>query len=484
VETGTHLGVLALLFPVLLRDRFKRSPLDKPLLAWMLWNWLSVLWSAHPSSAIQAAWTLSDGVILFYIATNVRETALSDRVPLFFTAGVFFTLMAGIVQSGQPASYFPNTNLFSSYLLICVFIPWTAFLNEDKSLRAESEKIIVLGLAVLGTGLLLWSGSRTAAVIFFLVMGCALPRTSRNRAILRWLALATAAAAACLFTTRWKNWTASSLPERLLWWEGAIRLFRDHPWVGSGIGNFGILAPQYARTKTLHSLFAHSAPLQTLSETGVIGFGLAGFLVLSAFRWVRSAPRTALQRGLALGLGAALLESLIDYNLSPPAHWMLFAWMLGLASPAREPTPENPAMPGTGLSNSVRTVLVAAFLLLGADLSTRPWRAHVWARRGFARLDAGTLAEVPEDLRRARQLDPTSLETLALDYRWQTRLARGEGPSHLEEVEAELNQWRRIPATGMLWKALADLWEQRGEKDRAARCRKTAAAVNPLMVPS
>ena len=481
VQTGIHLGLLALLTPFLFL-RLKTSPLDKPLLAWAMWNWFSVLWSVHPSTAMQAAWTLTDGVLIFYIAQNVRETALADRVPIFYTAAIFFTLAAGAIQSHEPASFFPNTNLFSSYLLTCVFIPWTVFMNEDGLLKTEGEKAILLALAVLGTFLLIWSGSRTAVIIFFILMGCLLAGVSHRHRLLRWGVLSAAATVLCVLITREKNWVGSSLQERLLWWGAAVRIFRNHPLSGAGIGNFGILAPLYARTKTLHSLFAHSGPLQILSETGLPGAGLAGFLSLSALRWIRSAPRTSLQRGLALGLAAAFAQNLVDYNLSAPAHWMLFSWTLGLACPNREPEPER--TPTSCFPPGVRAAVMAALLFLGADFSTRAWRAHVWVERGRDHLDSGAPAKVSEDLRRARRLDPASLEALALSYRLQTRLSAGEGTSHLEQIQAELSEWRDIPPTGTFWKALAGVWQKRGEKERAAQCLREGATVNPLMEPS
>jgi O-antigen ligase len=490
VQTFAHGATLALLIP-LVPGRLKRSPLDRPLLLWTLWNALSVAWAIHSSIARQAAWALGDGVILFYIATNVRDAALSANVPLLFTAAVFPAIAAGMALVHNPASFFPNPNLLAGYVLLIVFVPWMIFFEGERIPEKQGETLetetrgqgtAAFALAALGTLILFWSGSRTAILIFLLMMGCALPKEPKRRSLTRWAALAAAAAVSWKLMTYKKIWSAFSLQERLLWWTSAARIFWNHPLTGVGIGNFGVVGPLYAKTKTLHSLFAHSFPLQILSETGLTGFLLALWLVLSTARWMRSAQSNPVQKGLALGISAVFLENLIDYNLSAPAHWLLFGWMLGLACPARESTEHSFWRKSDGSLAPALAAVTMAFIFLGMESSSRPWRADRWARQGTADLNRGRTEAARESLRRARRLDSTSLEALGLSFHLQSRLSQGEGASHLEEMEAELNEWRGVPATGTLWLALARLWEERGEKETARRCFNTAVAVNPLLV--
>jgi len=466
----------------------------------MLWNALSVAWAVHPSTGRQAAWALGDGVILFTVAANVRETALSINWPLLFVGASLPAMIAGMILEKDFASLFPNANLLGGYVLMILFIPWMIFLGSPNTPEGKEKKVISLVLAVLGTVILYRSGSRTAILTWLLMMGATQLRPQGKR-YRQWLLLGLGAVVSWMlissrkililsslvdrwfgaFMSRGKVLGSSPFQDRWRWWASAARVFQDHPLAGVGIGNFGVVAPLYAKTKTLHSLFAHSLPLQILSETGLTGFLVTLGLVLYGVRWMRSAPRNAVQKGLALGISAALIENLVDYNLSAPAHWLLFGWMLGLACPAREPAGDSFWRKDDGSLKPALAAVMVGLIFLGMEASSRPWRAHRWTQQGTIDLGLGRTEAVRDDLRRARRLDPTSLEALGLSFRLQSQLSRERGLSHLEQAEAELNEWRAVPVTGALWKALAKLWEERGERERAKTCVSAAVAVNPLL---
>ena len=96
-----------------------------------------------------------------------------------------------------------------------------------------------------------------------------------------------------------------SVLERLAHWEAGQRMFRDHPWLGVGIGNFGTAYATYAMPHWYESLgHAHNIFVNFLAETGVIGF--AAFAVLwLAVGWQawKIAGRCKAYRGaLAIGV--------------------------------------------------------------------------------------------------------------------------------------------------------------------------------------
>jgi len=99
--------------------------------------------------------------------------------------------------------------------------------------------------------------------------------------------------------------------ERLAHWWAAIDMWRDHPWLGVGIGNYPVAYPQYAVPRWDDPLgHAHNYYLNVGAETGLLGL-LAYLILLGAMllHTVQVAFRTtdALSRGAALGVQGVLV---------------------------------------------------------------------------------------------------------------------------------------------------------------------------------
>jgi len=75
---------------------------------------------------------------------------------------------------------------------------------------------------------------------------------------------------------------------RFGWWLSGLRMFRDYPYLGVGIGNFTDSYLAY-QAGAQHTRFAHSFLLTIAAETGLAGLGAFAYFV---FYWFR---RLALQ---------------------------------------------------------------------------------------------------------------------------------------------------------------------------------------------
>jgi len=116
--------------------------------------------------------------------------------------------------------------------------------------------------------------------------------------------------------------------------KGALAIFREFPWVGSGVGTFGDLFSRFqpANLAGYRFDYVHNDWLQLLAETGVAGFTLvaAAWLVLLSGlvkQWQRCQDRFA--RGLGLGglaaLAAGSFNALTEFLFHIPAYSLLFA---------------------------------------------------------------------------------------------------------------------------------------------------------------
>ncbi|HMO86022.1 MAG TPA: O-antigen ligase family protein [Lacipirellulaceae bacterium] len=120
----------------------------------------------------------------------------------------------------------------------------------------------------------------------------------------------------------------------------SMRMFRDAPVLGCGLGRFydckiPYLADrsQHLELESLRSLDHHNTLLSVLVETGLVGFvlfvGLLAAWTVAAWRLAFDVARPAWQRrqGLfALATMLTYLSSAVFHGLtpSPTEHWLLF----------------------------------------------------------------------------------------------------------------------------------------------------------------
>jgi O-antigen ligase len=137
-----------------------------------------------------------------------------------------------------------------------------------------------------------------------------------------------------------------SLGERLRAAKDSLHILEDYPWLGTGLGTFDVVYPQYRSFPSdLRWDHAHNDYAEALAETGLLG----GCLILSAlflgfrsgFRGLRdrlSHGTGWIQTGAAIGCCGLLVHALADFNFHIPANALWFAISLGIAtSPCRQP---------------------------------------------------------------------------------------------------------------------------------------------------
>lgn len=126
---------------------------------------------------------------------------------------------------------------------------------------------------------------------------------------------------------------------RAHFWSVTVDIIKAHPFLGTGLGAYGLIYTRYDSRNGLYRLEqAHNDYLQILSDAGIIGAGLALlFLVLLFHRaFVRRESRDDFRRGVCIGAlagcFAVLVHSFFDFTLHTTSNALLFLVLAALAT--------------------------------------------------------------------------------------------------------------------------------------------------------
>jgi len=343
--------------------------------------------SVYPPATREALWELVAAGGLFFLLVNQfaagrrRETFASALVLFAFLLAVF-AILQGLSFGGKiywswaappgssPFGPFINRNHYVAWCLMVLPLAWAKF--SERRPRPEVRTFWGLALLVLGISILL-SRSRAGIGLFLLAFplyawlsrrGRARPaRVHPERALALGLGLVLLAGLATLavdsgaLSARWPAVEELFIrPEALdqhRWqiWRDTWPMIRDHLWLGSGLGTYGVLSDSYRSFySNLRWLQAHNDYLQWLAETWLVGAGLAvWFLVALAragadkLRAAASGTERRLVAAALTGCLLVLLHSLVDFPLRIPANALLFAALLAMIAAPASPPPAGPA---------------------------------------------------------------------------------------------------------------------------------------------
>ncbi|MBI5876022.1 MAG: O-antigen ligase family protein [Chloroflexi bacterium] len=107
-----------------------------------------------------------------------------------------------------------------------------------------------------------------------------------------------------------------AIVDRMAHWFAAWNMFSDYPWLGVGIGNYGVVYPQYGLREWPLSLgHAHNFYLNMLAEAGIAG--LSAYLIMLAsvlgYAWRVAHRARGMERALAFGI-LGVFVSLAAHN--------------------------------------------------------------------------------------------------------------------------------------------------------------------------
>ena len=126
---------------------------------------------------------------------------------------------------------------------------------------------------------------------------------------------------------------------RISIWRDTVRLIRQHPWMGTGLGTFSVAYTSVQTVFLTHLVdHAHCDYLEVATELGVpaglLLFGSMFWILARAIRHYRKSQDSfdsAVCLGCIGSIAAILVHSLADFNLYIPANALVFTVTLALA---------------------------------------------------------------------------------------------------------------------------------------------------------
>jgi hypothetical protein len=196
---------------------------------------------------------------------------------------------------------------------------------------------------------------------------------------------------------------SASSSNRWRWWQEGWNAFVDHPLKGTGAGTFG-LTDRIERRTSLAVTEPHSAVIQDLSETGIIGLLLVGLFVGAALWAIVRRERTGAVTALGLAVVICILHTLVDIDWD----YVAVQGPLFLTVGALVTLPSNELPRRSWITSAV--VGVCAITALYSLAS--PWLADNRVNAGLDAITTGHRARALTDFKSAHAFNPLSIDPL------------------------------------------------------------------------
>ncbi len=325
------------------------------------------------------------GMLCFLAGQTLMRSAQARKLAVIFiiygSVIAAFALLYGISPNGRLYWVYPthggwiygpyvNHNHYAGLMELLAPIPLVVAFTR---LADDRERIAAAIAAAIMVGTIFLSGSRGGMLAIFVELALLAAVLLRQHKPIRF-AVAIAAFAVVLMvmltwlggkelTARVSSISAESRAEisggmRLSIDRDGIRMFRQRPVLGWGLGTFPVVYPQF---RSFYTNFfvneAHDDYLQLLTEMGILGFAAMLWFLFVLFRNARrkignwaSDVNGAATLACTLGLSGILVHSIVDFNLQIPANAALFYVFCTIAAapPLLQRTRQRkPAVPTT-----------------------------------------------------------------------------------------------------------------------------------------
>lgn len=266
----------------------------------------------------------------------------------FLLAGVFISNLSVIIEAARNFSmevwrFGGVLSTMSQGTLLAMFLPVYVLLIMH--LKKSRLRILIIFAAIVSVAAILFNGTRGAwlAVLILIPVIVSLYSKSRRKSFSAIFAVIILIGGIFVATPNLSNRIATitdmhmqSNSERLLMWESALKMFKDHPILGVGYGGYikayqtEYISPDAKERQQQH---AHNNLIQFLAECGIVG--AAAFLWIWIYFSYFSLRGWYREKNLAYllffcMLWGLMLHGLTEYNFETSVPSKVFWFSLGL----------------------------------------------------------------------------------------------------------------------------------------------------------
>jgi len=402
----------------------------------LVWAALRALYAPYSYGAILTSLELACCAGVIWVAGRLGPRSLRVIVPLLQFAAAIQGLWVLFqwFQGGQTRAV--GSFLVANHLGLWMGVMIVLSLGRMRAGDGYWDGIRRTAAILPAAAALLLSGSRGAAVATLCGVGALV--WLRRRVLPRW-AVRAAAAAALLFVLGVAGVQTVRLQQadpfryhRVKIWNASMTLIAEHPWIGSGPGQFASETPRVAFDDgeaplrfDKHFAATHSDLLRVPAEFGLPATLLLLVTILLGWRGLAERRRHGALPEIADGAIAALVavtaHACVDNPTRWPAIYLLTSALVGTLISVEERRRKESSY----FARLLVTALVVSVLIMADVVPYQAWRS---ASRAIEPSTATTPLEQLEESRRRNRLHPE------YEMRWAETMAAIEGPAAYPEI--------------------------------------------------
>lgn len=311
---------------------------------------LAAIFAYKPSIGFDRVWTYLYRMLPLVLAlVFIKNSEQLMKIVIVMSISIVITDAYGIWQAihgnYRVAAFGSHPMILAGYLIQMILL--LLIVGLEQQFLSLQKKCYFVSLAAFSIIILIYNGTRGAwiAVVFTLLLYGLLHIRRNKKVIMIFLVISLFCGVLVISTPVIKDRVSSILDmsnqsnsERVLLWKSAWNMFRDHPLLGVGPGNFvEVYRPYYISpdAKEPELGHAHNNFMQMLAETGIIG--LSAFVYMFGYILVTMCNRYLKNQQDIWSLIAVLvtlsllIQGLTEFNFGNSAVSRMYWFILGLS---------------------------------------------------------------------------------------------------------------------------------------------------------
>ncbi len=301
-------------------------------------------WPVWAGLSLALCWVLHTAMVQHFGGLEATLKSALEGKGMDQAPGVMRdTAFLNKLKSYRVFGSFMYPNGLAAGLLLLLPVSLVFLWQVAPKVRVAIRVVFVAILGGCGLACLYWSGSKAAWLFMVLLGVLALGHSPLRMAWKRTLIYGLIALGLIGFTIKYADSAArgkKSMEARLIYWQAALQIARQHPIIGTGPGTFGTNYTRIQPPNSEWAALAHNDYLEQASDSGIIGFLtffclIAGSIAyLYRYRLIKKGKSYMVRFAVWLGLLGLFLHSGMEFNLYYPAlawpSFFLLGWLWGL----------------------------------------------------------------------------------------------------------------------------------------------------------